>query len=375
MEAETVAHRLMGNWSPLTHTWEEIMESEIGDFSGLPYPFFLAYALTEPQMPAIEKAVREWYAEWKWDGIRGQLIKRNGQVFLWSRGEELISNQFPELTSAAMQQLPDGTVLDGEIVVMQNGYVASFNVLQTRLNRKKITDKVCRESPATFIVYDIPEFDGKDIRPSPLVERRTLLQTLFESLTPPFYLAPQWTASSFAELATLRENARESGAEGLMLKHKNSPYLSGRKSGYWWKWKVEPLTLDAVLIYAQAGHGRRANLYTDFTFALWDKDKLVPFAKAYSGLTDAELLKLDKWIKQHTIERFGPVRSVSAELVFELAFEGVQKSSRHKCGYAVRFPRILRWRSDKPATEANLLEDLAELVEVEPTSGKSPIFD
>jgi len=373
--AEEMAHRLMGNWSPQTHTWEELLLSGNDAFSGRPYPFFLAYPLPQQPNPIPEAALKEWFAEWKWDGIRGQLLKRNGEVYLWSRGEELISAQFPELVAAAENQLPEGTVLDGEIVVMNSGKVAPFHLLQTRLNRKQISEKVLREAPAAFIIYDFLEGSGTDQRELPFFQRRSLLEKLTQQLEAPFHLAPNWQIDSWETLTAVQTQARSVNAEGLMLKHRESPYLSGRKSGYWWKWKVAPVTIDAVLLYAQAGHGRRANLYTDFTFALWDGERLVPFAKAYSGLTDEELVRLDKWIKQNTRERFGPVRSVEPVLVFELAFEGVQRSSRHKCGFAVRFPRILRWRADKPAAEANQLAELAELATSLNESGNSAIFE
>jgi DNA ligase-1 len=310
--------------------------------------------------------------EWKFDGIRGQLIRRAGQSFLWSRGEELINAAFPELTAAAAA-LPDGTVLDGEILVWppEAGQPAAFAQLQRRLGRKAPGKKLLAECPAAFVAYDLLEQGGDDWRQRPLSHRRAALEEVLHSLpeataTPAaghLRLSPRLALEDWQHLEALRQQASAAAAEGLMLKDLESPYLAGRKRGHWWKHKRDPYTLDAVLLYAQAGSGRRANLFTDYTFGLWnDAGELVSFAKAYSGLDDGEITALDRWIRSHTTERFGPVRVVQPEQVFELAFEGLQRSSRHKSGIAVRFPRIARWRRDKPAAEADTLASAQALL-------------
>lgn len=361
MEEPVVAHRLMGNWDPLSSTVKELLLHEnAGDQLSRPYPFYLAYALENDVQELGE--VDQWVAEYKWDGIRGQLIKRGGQSYLWSRGEELVTDKFPEL-AALGQLLPDGTVLDGEILPYKNGTPLPFSVLQTRIGRKNVSKKYLEEAPIILLAYDLLELDGRDLREMPLHGRRELLSKMVtESNDPRLILSKQLEVESWEELISIREKSRENYSEGLMLKRRDSKYLTGRKRGDWWKWKVNPLTVDAVMIYAMRGHGRRANLYTDYTFAVWNGDELVPFAKAYSGLTDKEILQVDAFVKKNTIDRFGPVRSVKAELVFELAFEGIQASPRHKSGIALRFPRINRWRTDKPASEANTLDDLKTLL-------------
>jgi DNA ligase-1 len=297
--------------------------------------------------------------EWKYDGIRGQLIRRAGDAFLWSRGEELINTSFPDLVGAAAV-LPEGTVLDGEILVWPSGQErpAPFAQLQRRLGRKAPGRALLAACPAAFVAYDLLERHAADQRQRPLRERRADLEALLTPLAgSPWRLSPLLEFSAWRQLEERRAEAAAAGAEGLMLKASASPYLAGRRRGHWWKHKREPLRLDAVLLYAQAGSGRRANLFTDYTFGLWNGDgQLVSFAKAYSGLDDTEIAELDRWIRRHTSERFGPVRAVAPELVFELAFEGLQPSSRHKSGIAVRFPRISRWRRDKPAAEADTLE-------------------
>jgi DNA ligase-1 len=283
-------------------------------------------------------------------------------VFIWSRGEDLVTPQFPEI-EAAIAALPNGTVLDGEILCWQDGRPLSLNHLQKRLGRKQVSKKVMAESPVHFIAYDLLEHGGVDIREQPWGDRTRLLSTLLATHTDPLlHQSTPLEFQSFRELAALRENSRQQGAEGLVVKAIDSPYLVGRKRGHWWKYKVDPMSLDAVLIYAQAGSGKRANLFTDYTFALWQGDVLVPFAKAYSGLDNAEIDELDKWIRRHTTERFGPVRSVEPIHVFEIGFEGIAASSRHKSGISVRFPRILRWRKDKPASEADTLESAQGLL-------------
>lgn len=357
-----LAHRLMGNWSPDDVTFEQfILEERKNDDLSLPYPFYLAYALEEEVATLGHPA--DWSAEWKWDGIRGQMIFREGQHFLWSRGEELITDKFPEFQPLATL-LPNGTVLDGEILPYKDGKPLSFQVLQTRIGRKNVTKKVLEEAPAVMMVYDLLEYKGKDIRSLSWQNRRTLLTELLEEY-PAFgqlILSETIAFESWEALSSLREDARENHSEGLMLKLKASDYKTGRRRGEWWKWKIDPLTIDAVMIYAQSGHGRRANLYTDFTFAVWDGDQLVPFTKAYSGLTDKEFIELTSWVRANTIERFGPVRSVMPYHVFEIAFEGIAESKRHKSGIALRFPRMKRWRKDKAAKEANTLMDLQALL-------------
>jgi len=359
-EESSVAHRLMGDWSPTRTTFEKLFRStDQKDDLSKPYPFYLAYPLDDPSDIANRD---EWQAEYKWDGIRGQLIVRSGQAFLWSRGEELVTDRFPEIEKLK-SHIPDGTVLDGEILAWKDQPLP-FQLLQKRIGRKNVTANMMRKVPIVFMAYDIMEWDGRDVRNETLKQRRSYLESLHQTIDDGAWkLSPVIRAESMRELQELRDNAREKYAEGLMLKRLDSPYRDGRKRGEWWKWKVDPMHIDAVMIYAQRGHGRRANLYTDFTFAVWNGDELIPFTKAYSGLTDEELIKVDRFVKQHTRERFGPVRSVDPELVFELAFEGIVKSTRHKSGIALRFPRIKRWRTDKPAAEANTLADLTALLE------------
>ena len=356
-----IAHALMGNWDP-EETKLEVLVSPVGlnkDISK-PYPFFLAHPL-EMQVSELGE-IKEWIAEWKWDGIRGQLIKRENESFIWSRGEELVNEKFPELLDLAAT-LPNGTVLDGEIITYKNGVPLSFSLLQTRIGRKTISKKQLQEAPVSFIAYDLLEWEGNDIREWPLEKRRKHLESLHQRHPHDrFELSQQVVAGSWENLAQLRLSSRDYLAEGLMLKKADSAYETGRKRGSWWKWKIEPLTIDGVMIYAQKGHGRRADLYTDYTFAVWDGEALVPFAKAYSGLTDVEIREVDAFVKKNTREKFGPVRTVKAELVFEIAFEGIQDSPRHKSGIALRFPRISRWRKDKPKEEANTLADLKALL-------------
>ena len=356
-----IAHRLTGNWKVAEVTWESLLlNPSANEDLSKPYPFCLAYPLQEAPENLGEPTA--WLAEWKWDGIRGQFILRGGEWFLWSRGEELISEQFPEFEQLAAS-LPDGTVIDGEILIIKQGKVEDFQLLQKRIGRKKPGKKMLQECPAGFIAYDLLELEGVDYRDQPLFERRIRLQELMKPLrSTNFYFSETLTFQSWAALADWRNVSREHSAEGLMLKRADSSYQVGRKRGDWWKWKVEPMTIDAVMIYAMPGHGRRANLFTDYTFAVWEDDRLVPVAKAYSGLNDEEIREVDAFVKSHTIEKFGPVRSVEAELVFELGFENIQVSSRHKSGVALRFPRILRWRRDKLAKEADTLEGLKKLI-------------
>jgi len=362
VEENSLTHRLMGNWRAETTTYHELIESsDPADQYSKPYPFYLAYALEgEPQNLGD---VSEWQAEWKWDGIRGQIIIRNNELFVWSRGEELMTDKFPEFQEL-VEALPNGTVLDGEIIPFKDGKPLNFATMQTRISRKNVSKAILKSAPIVMIVYDILEFEGKDLRETPMKERRQILERMVKKQkSGTLMLSKVLELDSWNKLIEVRTTSRENNAEGLMLKRKDSTYKIGRKKGDWWKWKVDPLTIDAVMIYAMRGHGRRANLYTDYTFAVWDGEKLVPFAKAYSGLTDKEIKRVDAFVKKNTVDKFGPVRSVSPELVFEVAFEGIAKSSRHKSGVALRFPRIHRWREDKPAAEANTKEDLMRMLD------------
>ncbi|MES2378513.1 MAG: ATP-dependent DNA ligase [Bacteroidota bacterium] len=372
LDAPTLTHRIMGSWMPETYTYEQLVQEQgASDDISRPYPFFLAYPIqetSEKQKSAddLKSALgdaNDWQAEWKWDGIRAQLIKRDRKIFIWSRGEDLATEKFPEL-HPFLNALPDGTVLDGEILSFQNGLPMPFNVLQTRIGRKNLSKKILEESPVALIAYDCLEYAGEDIRTKTQSERREILEKLQDSTAFPeiFRISALIKFDSWDDLATMREQSRAMIAEGIMLKRKSATYQVGRKRGDWWKWKIDPLSVDAVMIYAQKGHGRRADLYTDYTFAVWDGDKLVPFAKAYSGLTDAEINKVDYFVKRNTLEKFGPVRTVKPELVFEIGFEGINRSTRHKSGIALRFPRILRWRHDKPKEEADTLDNLRALL-------------
>lgn len=357
-----LAHKLMGDWSPATTSFHALIETGNAQSAlSRPYPFYLAYGLEgAPQDLGSET---EWHAEWKWDGIRGQIIRRGGAHFVWSRGEELMTDRFPEF-APLLDHLPDGTVLDGEILAWRDAAPLPFATLQKRIGRKTVPKSVLKDAPVVMLAYDLLEYGGADIRAQPFETRRAHLAELLATVPAdaPLHLSPEVPFDSWDALARKRDTSRAAKAEGLMLKHRSSPYLSGRKKGDWWKWKLDPLTIDAVMIYAQSGSGRRANLFTDYTFAVWDGADLVPFAKAYSGLTDAEFRTITAWVKRNTLQRFGPVRQVPAEHVFEIAFEGIQHSTRHKSGVALRFPRMLRWRQDKPAQEANTLADLQEML-------------
>jgi DNA ligase-1 len=363
LEPSVIAHRISGNWDPAAMTFEELLsEQDISFDYSKPYPFYLAYAIEEEVSNLGEPD--KWQAEWKWDGIRGQVIKRNDQLFIWSRGEDLVTDKFPEFNEL-LAKLPDGVVIDGEILPYKDGQVLNFNVLQTRIGRKNITKKNLQEAPVGLFAYDLLELNGQDIRHLSLSERRAALEILINDVQLPFIqLSPIVDFSDWSQLATIREQSRAINSEGLMLKRKSSAYLVGRKRGDWWKWKIDPLTIDAVMVYAQKGAGRRSNLYTDYTFAVKDGDKLVTFTKAYSGLTDKEFNQVDNFVKKNSIEKFGPVRTVKPELVFEIAFEGIAASNRHKSGVALRFPRISRWRTDKKVDEINTLEDLKKMLEI-----------
>ncbi len=395
LDAQLLAQRLVG-WTDARHTpsaarWRELVAAADsgGGPTGQPYPFFLAHALqAEPQTLG---ALQDWLVEWKYDGMRAQIVKRAGQVWIWSRGEELVSERFPEVVAQAAA-LPEGTVLDGELLVWPAGSdtPGAFKTLQQRLNRKTLPRKLLADAPVVFVAYDLLEQAGQDLRVQPQAGRRARLESLLSG--GPLRLSPQVQAEDWTALATLRQQSRQRGVEGFMLKHLASRYGSGRtkSDGTWWKWKVEPLTVDAVLVYAQAGHGRRASVYTDYTFAVWSRApagaqeaqavleaitrrdpappaespqlQLLPFAKAYSGLSDDEFKAVDRVIRATTLEKFGPVRSVRPTLVFELAFEGIDRSPRHKSGVAVRFPRMLRLRDDKPLHEADTLQTLQALI-------------
>lgn len=368
LEASVIAHRISGNWDPSTTAFAELFNESpaITDYSK-PYPFYLAYALDEDTGTLGDP--NDWQVEWKWDGIRGQMIKRNNQLFVWSRGEELMTDKFPEY-NCLKDLLPDGTVLDGEIIPSVDQKPLPFALLQTRIGRKNVTKKNLQEAPITFFAYDLLEYNYEDWRNKPLSERRKQLETISAPLTTPaVILSPVIEFSGWDELAALRKTSREMGAEGFMIKRKSSVYQVGRKVGDWWKWKIDPLVIDCVMIYAEKGSGSRSNLYTAYTFAVKSDDKLVPFTRAYSGLTDKEINEVDAFVKRNSLEKFGPVRTVKPELVFEIAFEGIAASNRHKSGVALRFPRINRWRKDKKPGEINTLEDLKKMLEVYGSNG------
>jgi DNA ligase 1 len=358
-----MAHRMMGGWKPSAAAYRGFLnpENQAQDLSQ-PYPFFLAYPIDGT--PESLGDLSAWQAEWKWDGIRGQVIRREGSPSIWSRGEDLVTERFPEIRDAAAH-LPSGTVLDGEILGWRGKRPLSFGFLQTRLGRKNVTARLREEAPVAFMAYDLLEAGGVDLRERPLSQRRQRLEAILAALpaNSVFRVSPVVQSSSWETLREAFGRAREQGVEGLMLKRLASPYRVGRVKGDWWKWKIDPYHIDAVLIYAQHGHGRRASLFTDYTFGVWKEGQLVPVAKAYSGLTDEEILKVDAFVRRNTLERFGPVRVVKPELVFELAFEGIQPSNRHKAGVAVRFPRMSRWRLDKKPDEADTLEALKALAQ------------
>lgn len=356
---DNVLQRLMDKWDPNTTLFADWMSPEKNQSNeASPIPFYLAHP-----MEKLEElgAVEDWIFEWKWDGIRGQVVHRNQKSFIWSRGEDLMTERFPELILS--NETKKSFVMDGEIMVHDGLRPLPFALLQTRIGRKKISAKILKEAPIKFVAYDLLEYDGEDIRHLPTIKRKELLHQLIIELNHPAYLESEvFTFNNWDEAILFRSKSRENFAEGLMIKLKSGDYKVGRKRGQWWKWKLEALTIDAVMIYAMRGHGRRANLFTDFTFAVKDGEQLIPFTKAYSGLTDSEMKEVDAFVKKNTLEKFGPVRSVAPELVFEIAFEGIQKSSRHKSGIALRFPRIHRWRKDKSPQEANSMEDLLALL-------------
>jgi DNA ligase-1 len=361
LETTAIAARLMGDWTPTPEWFTSVLSAERSDDDrSRPYPFFLAAPLEDD--PASLGPLEEWQVEWKWDGIRAQLIRRDGRVHLWSRGEELITHRFPEIAAAA-SRLPDGTVLDGEVLAFRDDRPMLFSALQQRIGRQKQVAQLAAAVPVVFMTYDALELSGEDLRGVPLSDRRERLEALLgEDPRGVLRLSPTVAAPSWEALAELRADSRARGVEGLMLKRRTSAYGVGRKRADWWKWKIDPFTVDAVLIYAQPGSGRRASLLTDYTFGVWDEGQLVPFAKAYSGLSNEEIAEVDRWIRRHTRERFGPVRHVEPVQVFELGFEAIARSGRHRSGIAVRFPRMLRWRKDKPAAEADTLENVKRLL-------------
>lgn len=362
LPAAVISHRLMGRWEPTADFFQALIGPDEGDADiSKPYPFCLAHPLETGPSGIGEPG--DWHAEWKWDGIRAQLIRRSDQSFIWSRGEDLVTERFPEI-AAVCDQLPNGTVLDGEILAWQGDRPMRFLDLQKRIGRKVLSKRILDQVPVVLVAFDILEHEGVDVRSLAFEERRRLLAGILD-LRPDdrLKLAQPVPFGSWEELADRREESRSLNVEGVMLKRHDSPYLVGRKKGHWWKWKIDPMTVDCVLLYAQRGSGIRASLYSDYTFAVWDEsDRLVPFAKAYSGLTDEELRRVDSWIRRHTLEKFGPVRSVEPELVFELAFESIQLSGRHKSGVAVRFPRIARWRHDKKPADADRLSTIKDML-------------
>ncbi|KQM55940.1 ATP-dependent DNA ligase [Pseudomonas sp. Leaf15] len=378
LDSKRVAQRLVGYTDlsnrPTAEGYLKLIAAESSDEhaqrGGQPYPFFLAHGLAQPveQFDALLGATADWQVEWKWDGIRAQLVKREGRLWVWSRGEELVTERFPELHSL-VSGLPDGTVIDGEIVVWKDA-VQPFALLQQRIGRKTLSKKVLEDAPVAVLAYDLLEYQGDDWRNHTQAERRAQLEQVIAQCNQPVLLpSPLLTGASWKDLAEQREDSRRLGVEGMMLKARDGLYGVGRTKdmGVWWKWKVDPFSVDAVLIYAQRGHGRRASLYSDYTFAVWDgppgtERTLVPFAKAYSGLTDEEMRKVDAIVRKTTVEKFGPVSSVTPSMVFELGFEGIALSKRHKSGIAVRFPRMLRWRQDKTVEEADNLGTLQDLL-------------
>ena len=376
VSADVISHRLMGQWKPTSSFFERLTSQDVQDsLASQPFPFCLAHPIDNAHGPEVLGDVKDYAAEWKWDGIRGQVIRRAEQVFIWSRGEDLMENRWPEIETAG-SLLPNGTVLDGEILASHGASeVLPFLQLQKRIGRKSVTKKLLRDVPVIFHAFDILQHAGEDVRSRPFKERRKLLEELLVTIDHSHLKVTELIdVQSWDELTKIRDLSRGKNAEGLMLKRMDASYEVGRVRGVWWKWKVSPYTIDAVLIYAQKGHGKRSGLFTDYTFALWADDVLVPFAKAYSGLDDSEINKIDRFIRQNTRESFGPVRSVTPTLVMEIAFEGLQRSPRHKSGIATRFPRIVRWRHDKKPEDANTLAELMKLLPGEENEllGKSP---
>ncbi|MFM8634723.1 MAG: ATP-dependent DNA ligase [Planctomycetia bacterium] len=389
IDPAVMAHRLMGRAIASEAEFAALLSPEATEAdSRRPYPFFLASPL-DGDAPSLGD-VSEWQAEWKWDGMRAQIVRRGDDIAVWSRGEELMNEAFPDIVAAA-RALPAGTVLDGEILAVRDRTLLPFASLSRRASRRRVTKQVLADIPCVFVAYDLLEAEGLDLRGEPLANRRVLLERLvplpFDSVIDPsgrespatssdeplrIFLSPCVVGDSWETLATSRATARQRGVEGLMLKRRASPYGVGRTRGDWWKWKIEPLEIDAVLLYAQAGHGRRAGLHTDYTLGVWHDDRLVPVAKAYSGLSDAEIVEVDRIVRATTLEKHGPVRVVEPTLVFQLSFEGVMRSTRHKSGVAVRFPRIARWRRDKQPADAGLLADIERMIDPAASTGATP---
>ncbi len=329
-------------------------------------PPMLAHPLEAPDLVALDPAA--YRAEWKWDGIRVQLVATADGSRIYSRGADDVSGAFPEILDAMRFK----GVLDGELLVIRDGEIAPFADLQQRLNRKSPGPKMLREFPVAVRLYDLL-FDGvTDLRALPFDDRRAHLVTWFGLHQPErMDLSPLIPFRTIEELSALRDGTRAASIEGLMLKRGDSAYVPGRPKGQWWKWKRNPLTIDAVVMYAQRGHGKRSSYYSDYTFGLWREDgELVPVGKAYSGFTDVELVQLDRWVRNHTVHRFGPVREVERGLVLEIAFDAAQVSNRHKSGVALRFPRVARLRPDKPVEEADRLETLMRMIEVRGEAGQ-----
>jgi DNA ligase 1 len=362
VDPAVMAHRVMGHWQPTAADFDRLVDpaSDAIDLTQ-PYPFYLAHPLEGELADLGPRA--EWQVEWKWDGIRAQVIHRHNDVLVWTRGEELVTDVYPEIAELGAL-LPTGTVIDGEILAWRDDLPLTFNVLQQRIGRKRIDDAILRDAPVILMAYDLLEWQGDDMRALPLHARRHRLENLIHALPADTAcrLSPLVAEAGWTSVAARHAEARARAAEGFMLKRLDSPYGVGRVKGDWWKWKVEPYSVDAVLIYAERGHGRRASLYTDYTFAVWDNDELLPIAKAYSGLTDEEIGRVDTFVRNNTTDRFGPVRGVKPELVFEVAFEGIQSSKRHKSGIALRFPRMARWRHDKKPQDADHLTTLQTLL-------------
>ncbi len=382
VEPAAMAHRLMGGGPADAAGFATLLNPVTDTDDSRPYPFFLASALDPEDTNRMDAALgplATWQAEWKWDGMRAQIVRRSDDVTLWSRGEELLNDSFPEIMAAATT-LPTGIVLDGELLAVGRDAGASplkllgFGALSRRSGRRRVPKKILSDVPCVFVAYDVLEREGRDVRSLSLADRRRLLDDVVPTCfgdalegrhllaTGSLFRSPVVTANSWPDLAARRAESRERGVEGLMLKRRTSAYGTGRTRGDWWKWKIEPLEIDAVVMYAQAGHGRRAGLHSDYTLGVWDGGRLVTVAKAYSGLADAEIVEVDRIVKDTTIEKHGPVRICTPRLVMQLAFEGVSPSSRHKAGLAVRFPRIIRWRRDKQPEDAGTLDDLRRML-------------
>ena len=370
MDESIISHRLMGQFIPSAKTYNFIISKKFHqkELGYKPYPFQLANPL---DIQVKDLNLDDYQFEWKYDGIRGQIVKRRKNITIWTRGEELVNNSFPELVNL-ISLINDDFVIDGEILIWNSKKDCpdDFGLLQKRIRRNSPSNKILKDLPISFITYDLLELNGKDLRENILSIRREILEKLYsswkEKSTDPYFHKLKITklikVFDWYDIEKKKNNSRSLNTEGLVIKNKNSKYLPGRKRGNWWKYKVDPMQLDAVLIYAKGGSGKRADLYTDYSFALWKDKELTKFANAYSGLTNEEIKELDKWIRKNTLNKFGPVRSVKPFFVFEISFENIQFSSRHKSGIAVRFPRITKWRKDKNIHEADTLENAYKLM-------------